>query len=261
MAPDALAIVSGEEVTTDDLVSHLKLTQQYHQTVLTLVRERLIERACEDWQIEASEEEVDEHVASFREDNHLYSVEETEKWLEAQQLTYTTLWCSCEKQVKLRKLKVRLAEDELEKRFAFHRLDFDGVELYRIVVRDEVQVMEILSLLKEGADFFGLAKSYSEDLSTNRQCGYLGVVRRKDLRPEVEAYVFAAREGDIAGPVKTLGDYHIYYVEKFCPAKLDGEVRELLLNEIFEEWLQRQFVAAHVDFSFSEEEEQDDEHD
>jgi len=246
LAPGVLAIVSGEAITLEDLPAYLKFRLQLRPTIIGLIRDRLVAKACEALQIEADEDELDNYVDTFRENKKLFTVPETTSWLANQDMTYDDLCCLCEWELKLGKLKERIAEGQLEKSFAFRKLDLDGVELYRIVMPDEVQVMEILTLLNEGADFFGLARTYSEDQVTRLQCGYMGVVRRKELRPEVEACVFAAKEGSVAGPVRSLGDYHLYRVERFYPARLEGETRTLLLDEIFEQWMQRQIAAADI---------------
>src|SRR5262249_14164284 len=94
------------------------------------------------------------------------------QWLEPQHLTYDDLWSWGKSELKLEKLKESVARDELEKRFAFRKLD--TLELGRIVLRGEAEAVKILSLLREGLSFW-LGKTYSEDETTRRQCGYMGI--------------------------------------------------------------------------------------
>ena len=71
------------------------------------------------------------------------------------------------------------------------------------------QAESLLAQAKGGANFEDLAKKYSEDDSNKAKGGDLDYFGRGQMVKEFDDAAFAAKPGDIVGPVKTQFGYHI----------------------------------------------------
>ncbi|MBN2366623.1 MAG: hypothetical protein EH225_12010 [Calditrichaeota bacterium] len=71
------------------------------------------------------------------------------------------------------------------------------------------KISEIQEKLKNGEDFAGLARQYSEDPGSARNGGELGFVSRGTLVKEYEETAFAMEEGEISDIVQTQFGFHI----------------------------------------------------
>ena len=67
---------------------------------------------------------------------------------------------------------------------------------------------ELMSKLRGGADFFDLAKKFSECPSKKRG-GDLGYFTKGMMVKEFEVAAFNAKVGELVGPVRTVFGYHI----------------------------------------------------
>jgi foldase protein PrsA len=94
------------------------------------------------------------------------------------------------------------------------------VKLAHIFTKDESKANEVVNKLKSGEDFAALAKTYSEDTKTRDSGGDLGWIARGNLVidnqnvPEFETAAFAAKVGEVFGPVKTSVGFEIGRVDE-----------------------------------------------
>ncbi|TNE34358.1 hypothetical protein EP342_02935 [bacterium] len=74
---------------------------------------------------------------------------------------------------------------------------------------------EAIKIMKEAktGNFAELASKYSEDKGSARNGGDLGYFGKGQMVPEFEKAAFAAKVGDVVGPVETQYGYHIIKVE------------------------------------------------
>ena len=71
------------------------------------------------------------------------------------------------------------------------------------------QAKECLQKAVSGADFTWLAKNYSREPGARKTGGDLGFFEKKDMVKPFSDAVFAMKEGEILGPVKTQFGFHI----------------------------------------------------
>lgn len=236
-------------VTLQLLLSEMKYRTSWHLIRAALNR-LVIRTLCDEHNIEASDDEVVEEMDRFRETNDLYSEEEISQWLAQQNLSDDEFYQFCEERAKLALLKEKLfPESEIEKAFAFKKLDLDSVELYHIIASSIDLAEEILESAKEGADFFSLAKRFSAEEETRKACGYLGPITRGDLRPEIAAAAFSAKPGAIIGPFKGTRGYHLYLVDEFHPAELDATTRQQIVDELLWKVIQTTLKQHDVEYA------------
>lgn len=127
---------------------------------------------------------------------------------------------------------------KVEEHFINNRAEYDLARASVIVVRDEALAKEIMvQVTEEGEDFHKLARKYSIEDNTRYSGGYAGLVSRRMLPPEVAAKVFAAGPRDIVGPFKQEDSFQMVLVEEVTKAELNDNVREMIRERIFAEWL------------------------
>ncbi len=100
----------------------------------------------------------------------------------------------------------------------------------------ENKAIEILAKAQEGGDFAALAKKYSED-TTAAEGGELGEFHRGQMVPAFEEAAFAAKAGEIVGPVQTRFGFHIIQIEEHKEAGLRPlkEVKDKVRIEVVKE--------------------------
>ncbi|MFA5142849.1 MAG: peptidyl-prolyl cis-trans isomerase [Candidatus Omnitrophota bacterium] len=77
---------------------------------------------------------------------------------------------------------------------------------------------DVLKRLREGCDFDGLAKLYSDGPGA-AEGGAMGYVKRGDLMPEIEKAIFVLSPGETTDIIQTSLGYHIFKVEEKEAAK------------------------------------------
>ena len=93
------------------------------------------------------------------------------------------------------------------------------VKVRHILVKDEGRANEVANKAKSGEAWDDLTKTYSEDVTTRDKGGDLGWIARGNLVidnkqvPEFEEAAFAAKIGEIFGPVKSQVGFQIGKVE------------------------------------------------
>ena len=89
------------------------------------------------------------------------------------------------------------------------------INVRHILVKDEGRANEVANKARSGENWDELAKTYSEDVTTRDKGGDLGWIARGNLVidnkqvPEFEEAVFAAKIGEIFGPVKSQVGFQI----------------------------------------------------
>ena len=82
------------------------------------------------------------------------------------------------------------------------------------------RAQNLIAQLKKGANFAALAKANSDDQSNKDSGGELGAFERGMMVKPFEDAAFAAKAGDIVGPVETQFGMHIIKIEEVLPEKV-----------------------------------------
>lgn len=209
----------------------------------------LIESAFEKQQISVNEEELRTQITLFRQKHALMTGEETHKWLRARHICDRMFLDMCEYELKLTKLKEILFASRIEEFFVYKRSSLTSLEFYKIVVAQEEAAKEIMSSLKEGASFFDYARKYSIDKETSKSCGYTGKVHLNSLSPFLQDLLSKAKPGELLGPVKFNKNFEIYLLAEIHKPVFDGELRQSLEDELFEQWLSEAKSRLHIELS------------
>jgi peptidyl-prolyl cis-trans isomerase C len=110
------------------------------------------------------------------------------------------------------------------------------VLLRHIVCDSESQAKKLLARSKAGEDFSALARAESKDEATRDKGGFLGWIEKGQLEwPALEEAAFSAKQGEVAGPVKTARGWHLLRAEGFKDAEQKSfqEVKDKVMQAIY----------------------------
>jgi parvulin-like peptidyl-prolyl isomerase len=108
----------------------------------------------------------------------------------------------------------------------------------------------VMRITEDEDDFHQLAREYSLDETTKYSGGYLGVINRRSLSPELAAKVFNANAGDILGPFPSDENYQLILVEEVKKAELNDPVKNAIKEAIFNGWLSR-YIDSPIQVNLS----------
>jgi putative peptide maturation system protein len=204
----------------------------------TSIMERLID-AClireelQRFPIDLSDADVQMAVDGLRRTNKLFTVEDTERWMQQRGLTQEQLEELASDNFTVLKLRERLASGRVEHYFEAHRADFDTAHVARIECPDAPSAQLLHRQIVAGeTDLFEAAQQ--QFLRSPKQAPSLfATLRRRDLA--------GASSGDLVcvGSVVTR-------VLSVTPAALNAETKAAIEEILFGEWLAERRRAASI---------------
>ena len=116
-----------------------------------------------------------------------------------------------------------------------------------IVVSTREQAQELLDQLKAGADFAGLAETYSLDLSTRLAGGDLYWFPHGYLTmPPVEEAAFSLQPGEISEIIESKLGFHIVQTLELAERTLTSDAWQRLGQRAVEDWLTSKRASADI---------------
>ncbi len=116
----------------------------------------------------------------------------------------------------------------------------EHVHVYQILLDSQETADEVLTKLKDGAEFADLVAEYSTDEETTAQGGELGWLARDqiDVPQEVVEAAFALQLGEFSEVISTYLGYHIITVDAHqADRPLDEATLEARQSQALSEWL------------------------
>jgi parvulin-like peptidyl-prolyl isomerase len=209
-----------------------------------VLRQKIIERHAKQMGIVLTSEELQAAADRFRMVNKLESAEATWQWLQNNHLSVDDFEKLISQNLLAERLAQHLFAPQVEHFFHQNLLDYTGATIYEVVLEDRDVAMEIFYSLQEGdLSFADVAYQYIPDPELRRRGGYIGTLGRKQMRPEISAAVFAAKPPQLLKPVVTAIGVHLIYVEEILEPLLTGDLRQVILADIFNQWLQQQIAT------------------
>ncbi len=249
MAEDAMLIqVNGTEVLLSHVVRQMGVADNL-RFFDEFARRELIRQLALREGICAAREDIQRKVNDWRYQHRLERVEDTEAYLAKRGIALQDVAADAEVSRLEYLLSEKIAEGQVEPYFAQHTLEFDEAEICWIFHADQGVIDEIdLQIREDGADFYAMARRFSQDAHTRAGSGFLGRVRRKQLPKGIAARVFAASPGEIFGPEKVSKGFALYLVQQLCPATLDERIKKEIRKHLFNQWLQREMQQADIQY-------------
>jgi parvulin-like peptidyl-prolyl isomerase len=238
-------------VNRDEIFQYMKLSGQISSLIEGLVTYKIIAAASAGIQVET--EELQQGADRIRLANNLLQVDDTLEWLQKRFLSVDDFEELAYINIISAKLAHHLLADKVEPFFVEHYLDYAQGVLYEVILDDEDIAMELFYALQANeVSFHEVTHQYIQDKELRRHGGYQGLKRRKELRPEISAAVFAAQPPQILKPITTLQGTHLIFVEEIIQVELDEPLRQQILSDLFAQWVKQQLEQVQIIAQFDE---------
>jgi len=214
--------VANQQLTGEELISFLRSSHLLPQ----VIREMIIERAIAP--IEYTPEEL----------QFVY------QQLQNQKSSQENLEATAIHQIKLHKFKEINWGEEIPAYFLSQKPSLDQATFSIIQTSEAGITQEIYFRLIEGEQSFEeLAKEHSQGVEAQNG-GSIGKIKLSSLPQRIAEILRTNQPGEIS-PIVYLeqeGIFIIVRLDKFFPAELNQQIRQELLQELFEKWLQEQII-------------------
>lgn len=234
-------------ITAEDILKQAKLSLKVPEITEGIITRKIISNAATEAGIEATTEELQKAADAMRAMNKLHGAKETWTWLEKYSLSLDDF----EEMVYYSFLSGKLANhlflNKVEPYFFENQLNYAGAVIYEAVLDDEDLAMELYYAIQEGEmTFYEVAHQYIQEQELRRSGGYRGIVKRRELKPEISAVVFAAQPPQIVKPVVTSKGVHLIFVEEIIQPELTDKLRYKILSELFDGWIKEQVSQVEI---------------
>jgi parvulin-like peptidyl-prolyl isomerase len=221
-----------------EIVRYLKLSCQMPQVLREIKVRQLIQHTAQAKNIVVEPTDIQEASDVLRRQYNLLDSQTTRQWLQCQQLTLSDFEEMLHYNVLYHKLLWVLVGDSIEPYFYEHQLDYLGAIIYEIVLDNFNLAMELFySIQEREISFWDAAHLHITELELRRRGGYKGLVRRKDMKPQISAAVFAANPPQVLKPIPINKQTHLIFVEEIVRPQLDETLETEIADELFEQWL------------------------
>ena len=234
-------------ISANDILHQVKLSCQIPAIIEQIVTRKIIISTAAEAGITVEPEELQQAADNIRLLSKLRSADETLVWLQQNSLSVDDF----EEMVYTNVISGKLAEylfgKKVESWFFEHQLDYAGAVMYEVILDDKDLAMELFYELQEGEiSFPEVAHQYIVDKELRRVGGYRGIVRRKELKAEISAAVFASKPPQVIKPIVTSKGIHLILVEELIQPELDDKLRYQILSDLFSDWIKQQVNELEV---------------
>ncbi|MDB9450620.1 peptidylprolyl isomerase [Dolichospermum circinale] len=234
-------------ITQSDILQQIKLSCKIPELVEQIVNRKVIITAAEEAGIKVEVEELQKAADFLRLTNDMTSANDTWKWLEKNSLSIDDFEDIVYTSVVTGKLSQHLFSDQIEPFFFENQLNYAGVVMYEVVFNDEDLAIELFYAVKEGEmSFYDVAHQYIQDIELRRKGGYLGVLNRRDLKPEISAAVFGAKSPQVIKPIITSKGVHLIFVEEIIQPELNDKLRQQIVSDLLLSWIKKQVNQTEI---------------
>jgi parvulin-like peptidyl-prolyl isomerase len=234
---------AGTSLSSEDIVDWLRRNLKIRDVCQQLIYRSIIEQAAREHQIDVAPEEIQSAADQMRYEMRLESAAQTMEWLSEQLISPYHWEQGIRDRLLLEKLRHSLFSNDVERIFAQNQLDYERVFIYRIQVPYRPLAQELLYQIEEGElSFYEAAHLYDVDEERRLRCGYDGRLSRWDFPPDIGSAVFGAAPNELLGPFPAGQSYDLLMVGGFLSADLNDETRNAILDRMFQEWLDSEFI-------------------
>lgn len=173
---------------------------------------------------------------------HLNTEAEQQAWLKSHDITAEQLEVLATRRARIEKFKRTMWEKKLPSYFLQRKWELDRV-IYSIIRTVDAHIaQELYFRIQEGEQTFAeLAQQYSQGPEA-KVGGVVGPIEWGKLPPLLVRELRSHQPGKLLPPM-ILGEWvAIIRIEQHIPAQLDKQMRQRLLDDLFETWLQQELV-------------------
>jgi parvulin-like peptidyl-prolyl isomerase len=234
-------------ITNEDILAQVNLSCKVPEFIEGIVTRKVIANAAAEAGIKVETEELQKAADKIRLMNKLISADDTWAWLEKHSLSIDDYEEIVYSSVISSKLATHLFADKVESYFFENQLDYAGVVMHEVVLDDEDLAIELFYAIEEGEmSFYDVAHKYIQDKELRRKGGYRGIVRRKELKPEISTHIFVAKPPQVLKPIVASKGVHLILVEEIIKPQLEPKLRLEIITDFFAGWVKEQVEQFEV---------------
>jgi parvulin-like peptidyl-prolyl isomerase len=230
-----VVIQIGElEINDEDLFS---LLGQY-RILPQLAKEIVIDNAIADIACTPEEEAIARQ--RFSQQYQISNDAQVKQWLKYHGMTPPQLDKFILRELKVEKYKQKTWGDQVESYFLQNKRQLDRVVYSLIRSKDAGVAQELYFRIQEGETTFAeLAKEYSEGAEAETG-GLIGPVELNVPHPRISQMLSTAQRGQLIPPTRVGEWWIVLRLEKYLSAQLDDIMRQRIINDLFQAWLNSQ---------------------
>lgn len=226
--------IGNRLITAEELVPLLAGYQLLPQLLRELVTDQAIA------EIGCTLEEQTQCVQQFYQQQQISSAEEKQVWLVKNCLTERQLNPLVTRSLRLERYKQATWGPKLESYFLQRKSQLDRAIYGLIRIQDLGVAQELYFRISEGEQSFALlAREYSQGPEAQTG-GLVGPAELGTLHPTLAKVLTVSQPEQLWAPIQLGPWWVVIRLEKFIPAQLDETMRQRLLDELFQSWLQEQ---------------------
>lgn len=234
--------IDDEVITTDTFINLLKLNGRFESLMEEVLKDKLTVNAAKRAGITLTEEEIQERADMFRRAHGLQRASDTTDYFASIGVSLDEFEQFIVEGLYQEKMNSKILEGPaVEEYFQTNSPKFDAIIVSHIVMDSEGAARELMSMLEEEEESFAdMAREHSL-ADTRESGGYIGMVMRGSLQPEIEAKVFNAQVNEMLGPFDT-GDgshFEVFRIDGKRNAELTEETASEIRRLLKDEWLAR----------------------
>ncbi|MEA5574031.1 peptidylprolyl isomerase [Calothrix sp. UHCC 0171] len=234
-------------ITNDEILQQIKLSCKIPDIIEGILTRKIIENYAAEAGIKIETEELQKTTDTLRFTNKLNSAVDTWRWLEKHGLSLDEFEKIVYNTVLSGKLANHLFDNKVEQYFHENKLNFMSAVIYEVILDDEDLAIELYYVIQEGEmSFYDVAHQYIQDTELRRKGGYLGVVYRQDLKPEISPAIFTAKPPQLLKPIVSSKGVHLIFVEEIIQQELDNKLRLQILSDLYIAWLKQKIQQVEV---------------
>lgn len=233
----------GIPIKMDEVLKNLKQSMSLVEVCEQTLKQRIILQTADSQNITVTPEEIQNEVDEIRRSKHLEKASDTIAWLNEQMVTAEEWEIAIQNHLLAQKLSKYLFEEQLESFFAERRLNFDRFIVYQISVDCQNLAQELFyQIEEEEISFYEAARLHNLDARDRYLCGYTGERDRFSFSPDIASAIFQdpLPIGVLLGPIQTEELYQLLRIEEYIPAELTTELKQEILDSLFEEWINKE---------------------
>ncbi|MGC1310381.1 MAG: peptidylprolyl isomerase [Phormidesmis sp.] len=215
---------------------------QQYQLMSQLVQEVILEAAIAPIACDSQKA-----LQDFCAKRGLFSQEQQQAWCQQQRQTPAQMMAAAVKEAKLAQFQEETWGDQIESYFLQRKSQLDRVRYSLIRTKDPSLAQEIYFRLNDdGESFANLASQYSEGQEA-KTGGLVGPVEFSVPHPVLARMLMVSKSGQLWAPTQ-IGEWLVIArLEQFLPAQFDDAMRQRLLREQFQSWLQQKIASTEVE--------------
>ena len=233
----------GIEIDINEITLSLKHQMDLREICCQVLYDKIVEQAASARSIVVTSEEINLQAEEIRRVKRLEKASDTMAWLKEEMISTDEWETAIRKDLLAQKLAQELFTDEAELYFNQNRLNFDRFTLYQLVVPYEKLAQELLYRIEEEEiSFYQAVHLYDIDEQRRNVCGYEGEAHRQDYPADIAAAIFKTPipVEELIGPIRSEAGYHLFQIESYQPAELTDEIRQDIIDRLFQQWLRNE---------------------